>query len=642
VSILQKKLMERRRLLFLASLVCSIACALAAPRPAGAQVAGDANCDGVRNDADVDALVDRIFGVAPPGSPECRQADVNSDSRVSAPDLIAQYAGPRVTFLGLSGADGRSIPPLGTMPDGTLVYFNNAGFGFNVVVEAAASRDGTPIGLRTRNVSPGDPTARPDLQVQVDRRLGEGSNEICDDLGVPPVDPLDFAIDQDISNALNDLGCRFVVATNSGSACTLNRFGQTSFVSSMSRVQFCFPVSRFTEFQTGQTMLSVQVLDQAGKPGVLKQMMLIVERGPVPATFTPLPPTPTRTPSDTPTATATETNTRTPSRTRTVSPTRTQSATRTETTTRTATPSASRTGTRTSTPPQPATVTRTPATPSSASPTSTPLISPTRTNTVTRTPTGNPSTRTRTPTLTRTPTRTGTMGRTPTRSRTRTPTRTRTFTSTPTAPRSFTPTRTITPTPGQDLGPVVLYFGLLQPDDVVVPPDIDGTVPVFIRPFGFSFKIVVEAGVGAGGRPVANQTFAGFGRPDLQVQVNRPLGNGSAAVCDNKQVPLGGVPAINPPNFSEDPALDNQLNDLGCRFIDGQDNTQGRSCAEDQACVRFETGVFGCINGQTRQQFCAAIGTELTFPPGDTTVSVRVRDTFGNLGPPRQLIVRIQ
>jgi hypothetical protein len=189
---------------------------------------------------------------------------------------------------------------------------------------------------------------------------------------------------------------------------------------------------------------------------------------------------------------------------------------------------------------------------------------------------------------------------------------------------------------------VILYFGLLQPDDVLLAPDIPGEVPVFIRPFGFSFKLVVEAGVGAGGRQVGNQTFAAFGRPDLQIQVTRPLGNGSAVVCDNKAVLLGGVPAINPPNFSEDPSLDNPINDLGCRFIDGQDRPQGRSCAEDQACVRFETGVFGCVNSETRQQFCAAIGTELTFPPGDTTVSVRARDTFGDLGPPRQLIVRIQ
>src|SRR6185436_3732840 len=99
--------MERGRLLSPAVLLlCSIACGLTSPPPVHAQVAGDANCDGVRDAADVEALIDRIFDVAPAGMPECRQADVNADSRVSSPDLIAQYAGPRITFVGIAGADG--------------------------------------------------------------------------------------------------------------------------------------------------------------------------------------------------------------------------------------------------------------------------------------------------------------------------------------------------------------------------------------------------------------------------------------------------------------------------------------------------------------------------------------------------------
>jgi hypothetical protein len=595
-----------------------------------AQVAGDANCDGVRDDADVEALVDRLFVAPPPGTTGCRQADVNADGRVSSADLIAQFSGPRITFIGLAGADGRAVSSLGTLPDGTPVYFNNAGFGFNLVIEAAPSRDGTAVGIRTRNGSSGDPSVRPDLQVEVDQLLGEGSGDICDDFGVPAVTPLDFSLAQHISDALNDLGCRFVVATNRGSTCTLDGFGQSNFVSRSSRVQFCFAVSRFAQFHDGETQVSVQVRDEEGKLSALRRMMLRVQRGPIPATFTPPPPTPTRTPTFTPTASETPTDTRTVTPTRTATPTRTHSATPVDTATRTLT------RTRTGTPVLAATPTRTAPSPSSGSATPTSRVSPSRTNTATRTPTG--PTATRTTTRTRTPT----GGRTPTRTRTRTRTRTPSPTFTATVRPTPTRTRTTSPTPDAAQGPAILFFGVLRPDDVILPPDgMANGIPFYVRPFGFGFSLVVEAGSGESRRTVGSATFAGFGRPDLQVQVTRPLGNGSAAVCDNQPPILGGVPAINPPNLGEDPSLDDRLNDFGCRFVDGQDRTQGRSCAEDQACIRFDSGVFGCFSAQTRQQFCAAIGNNLEFPIGETMVTVRVRDTFGNLGPPARLIIRV-
>jgi hypothetical protein len=598
---------------------------------AAAQIAGDANCDGARDEADVEALRRRLFA-AEEEAPACPSADANVDGRISVADLTALFAGPRITYVGIAGADGREIRPLGAFADGTTVFFNSAGFGFHLVIEAAPGRDGTAVGTRVRNGAPGEPRLRPDLQIQVDRPLGEGSAAICDDQGVPAIDPLDFSFAQPVSDALNDLSCRFQVATTGGTACTQDRFGRASFLSPRTRVQFCFLVGGFNGFPLGDTNVSVQVRDQAGRLSALRRMMLRRERGPIPPTFTPIPPTPTWTPTFTFTTTPTRTETRTPTLTRTPRPTRTASATPSRTATQT------RTRTITPTPNLPSTPTRTATSRTPGSPTPTSRFSATTTHTATRTPTGATPTATRTRTRTPTPT---TAGRTPTRTRTRTATPTPT--PTPPASATRTRTRTISPTPDSSQGPEVVYFGLLRPDDVVVPPD--GTtgegVPFYVRPFGFSFSLVVEAARGGSRRPVGFMTFVPFGRPDLQIQVTRPLGNGSATVCDNQQPILGGVPAINPPDFGVGASVDDRLNDLGCRFVNGGDEPRGRACNEDNACVRFETGVFGCIDARTEQQFCAPMGANLEFPPGDTMVTVRVRDAAGNLGSPARLVVRV-
>ena len=129
--------------------------------------------------------------------------------------------------------------------------------------------------------------------------------------------------------------------------------------------------------------------------------------------------------------------------------------------------------------------------------------------------------------------------------------------------------------------------------------------------------------------------------PDLQIQVTRPLGDGSSLVCDDAPPTLGGVPAINPPSFDDTPANDDRLNDLACRFIDGGGNKIGRVCGDSTACVLGEDGIFGCVTADATVQFCGFMGQALTFPPGDTLVTVRARDVQGNLGAPRQLLVRV-
>lgn len=316
--------------------------------------------------------------------------------------------------------------------------------------------------------------------------------------------------------------------------------------------------------------------------------------------------TPTRTPTPTPSATITRTASATPtgSRSRTVTPTRSQTPTRTVTRTRTATRSRTPTPTRTST--------RTP--------------SRTRTATVTVTPS-----RTRTATITRTPTATGTITRTPT------------ITLSPTI--SGTPTITRTPTPTPPPGALVSYVGLARPNDELIEPSgtTPGGLPIFERPFGNSFTVVIEGRKGPNNRPVGESAFDWDPsnpnvRPTLEAILSRALGNGSATVCDDRPPIIGGVPSS--PSFAVTQAITNAINDFACRFVDGEGLPRGRTRPQD-SCLKFADGLSRFANEQSSVQFCAVIAPPFAFPVGDTTVSVRLADIDGRPGPPVSFVVRV-
>lgn len=355
----------------------------------------------------------------------------------------------------------------------------------------------------------------------------------------------------------------------------------------------------------------------------------------------------TGTPSPSPTATATgapsRTPTRTPAGTRTATGTPTSTGTRTATVTRTATPTVTITGTlppsatattsRTPTATLPpsvtatATGTRVPTQTSTPSPTASATRTGTVTRTATLTPTGTP---TRTETETRTATRTGTA------------TRTATITLTPTITR--TPTQTRTPTPTGRPGADISYVGLVRANDEIVMPS--GTTPegwpIYERPFGFSFSLVVEARPGPSRRPVGLNAFRSdlfdpSVRPDLEIIVSRPLGNGSLDVCDDMLPFIGGIPASSSFDLSQD--ISNAINDLSCRFVNGSGLPGGRRAAD--ACTVFGDGEFRFVDPGTSVQFCALIAEPFGFPLGDTMVSARVRDSSGQPGPPATFVVRI-
>jgi len=241
------------------------------------------------------------------------------------------------------------------------------------------------------------------------------------------------------------------------------------------------------------------------------------------------------------------------------------------------------------------------------------------------------------------------------------PTGTPTPTSSPTGTATLTPsgTSTATPTPTSlSRGPLITYFGLAGQYRNPLPTagTDDQQNPIFTKPplsNGRGFYIVVEAGVGSSGLQPGTVTFnpTPSDRPDLQIEADRDLGNGSTLVCDaapvgpnpTPTITPGGVPGINasvPNHCTGDPnqCLTDALNDFGCRFIVRL--TSGDALTEPTPGIpRFVNPTPGLT--QRQYIFPEPIGAELALASGDTLFTVRVRDTGGNLGDPRSIVLRV-
>ena len=188
--------------------------------------------------------------------------------------------------------------------------------------------------------------------------------------------------------------------------------------------------------------------------------------------------------------------------------------------------------------------------------------------------------------------------------------------------------------------PTITFFGVTRADDSLMPPvgtTAEGA-PIYESSFGFDFYLVVEALSGNSDPPVGTSSFSTdvSQLPDLQVEVSRPLGNGSTAVCDDTAPNFGGVPAVTPFDFSaaEAPAI----NDLGCRFQDGQGKPIGRT--NIYACTKSSDGQYQFVEATGKIQFCGLVYKALGFPTGDTIVAARVRDIAGNASAVVQLVIR--
>jgi len=94
--------------------------------------------------------------------------------------------------------------------------------------------------------------------------------------GVPGVDPPDFAAGQTITDAIQDMQCRFSIQETSSVACTRNRFGDFAFLGASTRKQFCFQVPLSAQFQPGDNLVGIQLRDGAGNIGPKKEIVIRV------------------------------------------------------------------------------------------------------------------------------------------------------------------------------------------------------------------------------------------------------------------------------------------------------------------------------------------------------------------------------
>ncbi len=212
---------------------------------------------------------------------------------------------------------------------------------------------------------------------------------------------------------------------------------------------------------------------------------------------------------------------------------------------------------------------------------------------------------------------------------------------TPAAAATPVPTRPIGKSevkakPGEPIGPVVTYFGAARADGLPVEPksvDRQG-VPTYESAVGSGFMLVIEAKPGLGSFEVGRRVFVHVpdnpaARPDIEIIANRPLGDGSAAVCDRRPPNMGGVPAVSPARFDETQAISDAMNDLACRF-----ETFNES---EMSCTVDKLGNYKFVDGATTNQFCVIVARSFAFAEGTTEVSVRLKDVEGNPGPVKKL-----
>ena len=220
-----------------------------------------------------------------------------TDAAIKAGKMV----GPIVTWAGAARADGFATEPIDKTPEGWPIFRNYVGSGFMMVIEGKPGFSNLEPGRSIFRHDPKDPSKRPDLEVQVDRPMGDGSATVCDARppkfgGIPAVSPMDFSEKQQISDALNDMSCRFETFIESDASCTVNSKGDFAFVAGadVSTVQFCMVVARKWRFPEGDTTVSVRLRDREGNPGPVSKFVLRRQARPTqppraPATQTPTP-----------------------------------------------------------------------------------------------------------------------------------------------------------------------------------------------------------------------------------------------------------------------------------------------------------------------------------------------------------------
>ncbi|MBI3783232.1 MAG: hypothetical protein HY270_07510 [Deltaproteobacteria bacterium] len=195
-------------------------------------------------------------------------------------------------------------------------------------------------------------------------------------------------------------------------------------------------------------------------------------------------------------------------------------------------------------------------------------------------------------------------------------------------------------------GPDMTFLGLAKADGSPLPPDDydDQGRPVYNRDGGAGFLMVFEARPGSSRKDVGTLAYNYDPTdptvvPDLEVLLSRALGDGSTAVCDKTRPNIGGVPGVPSLSFDTQQSVSNAINDFGCRIDNGAGQPEGVS--SDNACTSFPNGDFGFVERTSSLQFCMLVSGGWQFQPGATIVKARTRDTLGNLGAPREMVLQV-
>jgi len=192
--------------------------------------------------------------------------------------------GPIVSAFGIADGSGTFNTAISTDPQGRPIFVRQAPAGFIIYVEGRPGSGHLAVGSDRLASRPGDPTRQPDVQIESSNNLGNGSVEVCDNSfpnvgGVPGISPADFSAVQTVSDALNDMSCRFKVYGETDFACTQDSSGNFLFGSASSTIQFCTLVSDTLTFPIGDTVLTARLLDTAGNAGPSVQLVVRVING---------------------------------------------------------------------------------------------------------------------------------------------------------------------------------------------------------------------------------------------------------------------------------------------------------------------------------------------------------------------------
>jgi len=205
-----------------------------------------------------------------------------------------------------------------------------------------------------------------------------------------------------------------------------------------------------------------------------------------------------------------------------------------------------------------------------------------------------------------------------------------------------TSTRTATPTIPRPVGPEVLAFGIATADNHVRTPigQTDDGVPIYDFPVSSGFIIFVEGRPGTSLRPLSACPVGG-GCPGgaFRLIADRPLGNGSPAVCDTTPPFIGGVPAVPSLMFDGSQQVMDAIDDLACRF----ESFNPPSAQSPSGCTLDQNGNFKFVDSRSTLQYCPiqVVGADIAFPSGLTRLKVQLRDSAGNLGNQVQIAISI-